>query len=182
MIDLRSAKSYFPIAGHLVMLKVFTEENITDAYLNWLNDPEVVKFSNQRFLRHTSQTSLDYLKTFIGTENLFLAVYLKETEKYIGTMSVYFSVAHETADIGIMIGDKTCWRSGVGGDAWSTVLSFLLDIAKIRKVTGGTLECNNGMVKILTNSGMTPDGVRIAHELIDHQPHNVLYFGKFLSQ
>ena len=182
MIDLKPARSHFPIGGHLVRLRVFTEANITDTYLSWLNDPEVVKFSNQRFLRHTSRTSLEYLKSFDDTDNLLLAVYLKDTEKYIGTMSVYFSVAHETADIGLMIGDKAYWYSGVGGDAWSTVLSFLLDILKIRKVTGGTLECNSGMVKILTKSGMKPDGVRIAHELIDHQPHNVLHFAKFLGQ
>jgi RimJ/RimL family protein N-acetyltransferase len=181
VIDLRLAKTYLPITGHLVRLKVFTEANITDTYLSWLNDPEVVKFSNQRFLQHTSRTSLDYLKSFDDTENLLMAVYLKDTEKYIGTMSVYSSVAHETADIGIMIGDKAYWNSGVGGDAWSTALSFLLAVLKIRKVTGGTLECNTGMVKIMMKSGMKPDGVRIAHELIDHQPHNVLYFAKFLG-
>ena len=94
-------------------------------------------------------------------------------------MSVYFSAVHETADIGIIIGDMTCWGAGVGGDAWVTVLSFLLDTVKIRKVTGGALGCNHGMVKIMINAGMQPDGVRVAQELVDYQTQDIVHFAKF---
>jgi RimJ/RimL family protein N-acetyltransferase len=179
VIDLRLLKDLFPIEGELVRLRVFTEENITDAYLSWLNDPVVVMYSNQRFRQHTQQTSLDYLHTFVGSESILLAVYLKDDEKYVGTMSVYFSSAHETADIGIMIGDKACWGKGVGGDAWSTILSLLLDTVKTRKVTGGTLRCNTGMTKIMVNSGMKPDGVRVEQELVDGQAQDIMHFAKF---
>lgn len=179
MIDVGLIKDFFPVEGKLVKLDVFTKENITDTYLGWLNDPVVVRYSSQRFHRHTLETSLSYLQSFDSTANLFLAVSLKGDEKYVGTMSVYISSVHETADIGIMIGDKTCWGSGVGGDAWSTVLSFLLDSVRMRKVTGGTLECNKGMVKIMLNSGMKPDGVRVAQELVDRQAQDVLHFAKF---
>jgi ribosomal-protein-alanine N-acetyltransferase len=179
MIDLRLLKDFFPIEGRQVKLDVFTKENITDAYLDWLNDPIVVRYSGQRFHRHTLETSLSYLRSFDSTANLFLAVSLKGDEKYVGTMSVHISSIHKTADVGIMIGDKTCWGSGVGGDAWSTVLSFLLDRVRTRKVTGGTLACNKGMVKIMLNSGMKPDGVRVAQELVDCQVQDILYFAKF---
>lgn len=179
MIDLQSLKDFFPIEGKLVKLDIFSEKNITDAYLGWLNDPAVVRFSNQRFRRHTRQTALDYLQSFKGTENLFLAVYLKNDNKYIGTMNVYFSAAHETADIGIMIGDRACWGAGVGSDAWLTMLSFLLDTVKVRKVTGGALGCNAGMIKIMAKAGMKPDGVRMAQELMDSQPQDILHFAKF---
>jgi RimJ/RimL family protein N-acetyltransferase len=179
MIDLQLLKEMFPISGEMVKLDIFTKENITDAYLGWLNDPIVVRYSNQRFRQHTLQTSLNYLRTFDGTENIFIAVYLKGDGKYVGTMSIYFSAEHETADIGIMIGDIGCWGEGVGGDAWSSVLSFLLDTVEVRKVTGGTLRCNKGMAKIMVNSGMKPDGVRVAQELANHQVQDVLHFAKF---
>lgn len=181
MIDAGLIKDFFPIEGKLVKLDIFRKENITDAYLGWLNDPIAMRYSNQRFHRHTPETSLAYLQSFDGTGNLFLAVYLKGDEKYVGTMSVYISSVHETADMGIMIGDKACWSSGVGGDAWSAVLSFLLGTVKMRKVTGGTLECNKGMVKIMANSGMKPDGVRVAQELLNRQAQDILYFAKFRS-
>ena len=98
---------------------------------------------------------------------------------YVGTMSVYISTAHETADIGIMIGDRTCWGDGIGGDAWNTILTWLLDVVAIRKATGGCLRDNKGMAKIMINSLMQTDGVSIEQELVDGQPQDIMYFAKF---
>jgi ribosomal-protein-alanine N-acetyltransferase len=179
MIDVKLVKGLFPIEGRLVKIDVFSRCNITDVYLNWLNDPVIVRYSNQRFHHHTRQTCIAYLQSFEGTENLFLAIYQKGAEKYVGTMSAYISSAHETADMGIMIGDKTSWGSGIGCDAWATLLEFLLDTVRVRKVTGGAVASNLGMVKIMRNSGMEPDGVRVAQELVDSQAQDVLHFARF---
>ncbi len=179
MIDAELIKGLFPIEGRLVKINLFKLENITDTYLAWLNDAVTMQYSNQRFHHHTRQTSLAYLQSFVGTENLFLTISLKNDEKYVGTMSAYICSAHETADMGIMIGDKTSWGSGVGGDAWATALSFLLDKVRVRKVTGGALASNKGMVKIMLNSGMKPDGVRVSQELVDRQSQDILHFAKF---
>lgn len=179
MIDIFKLKSFFPLEDAQVKLKLFTKNNITDNYIDWLNDSAVVRYSNQRFMLHSHQSSLDYLQSFVNSENLLLAIYLKEEDAFIGTMTVYISSAHKTADVGILIGDKTIWGRGIGRDAWALVLRWLIDEAEIRKVTGGTLRCNRGMVKIMINSGMNPDGVRLAQELIDGQAHDVLYFSKF---
>ena len=179
MIDPRSIKDYLPIEGKITRLGVFTRENITDAYLAWLNNPAVTQYSNQRFRRHTLQTSLDYLETFNNSENLFLAVLSKGDEEFIGTMTVFLSSVHETADMGIMIGDTRYWGKGIGSDAWLTMLTFLLDKVKVRKATGGTLGCNLSMQRIMLKSGMKPDGTRIAQELVDHHVQDILYFAKF---
>ena len=40
------------IQGKKVILSNFQETDISKKYLNWLNDPEVVKFSKQRFINH----------------------------------------------------------------------------------------------------------------------------------
>jgi [ribosomal protein S5]-alanine N-acetyltransferase len=180
MIDAQLVRDFFPIEGCRVRIDLFSKENITDSYLGWLNDPVIVRYSNQRFQLHTRNTSLAYLQSFEGTANLFLTINLKNDERYVGTMSAHISEAHKTADLGIMVGDKTCWGSGIGGDAWATLSSFLLDTVRVRKVTGGALSSNKGMVKIMLKSGMKPDGVRVAQELIDCQEQDILHFAKFL--
>lgn len=179
MIDPRLVKNLLPIEGDLVKLIVFTEKNISDTYLSWLNDPDVVRFSNQRFRRHTRETSLEYLQELVAAEGIFCAVCLKGDGKYVGTMTVRFSVAHERAEIGIMIGNKKVWGKGIGGDAWSTLMSFLLNTVKIRKVFAGTLRCNKGMVKIMMKSGMISDGVLVTHELVDGKEEDIVFFSKF---
>ena len=38
-------------------LDPFQQVDITEPYLSWLNDPEVTRFSNQRFRQHTAESS-----------------------------------------------------------------------------------------------------------------------------
>ena len=44
------------IAGTKVVLRPFEAQDITETYVGWLRDPEVTRFSNQRFREHTLQT------------------------------------------------------------------------------------------------------------------------------
>ena len=82
------------------------------------------------------------------------------------------------ADMGIMIGDKSQWRKGVGLDAWSTLLNYLLSQPKIIKVTGGTLRPNKGMVNVMIRAGMYLDTVK--NDIKMHQGNltDVLQYAK----
>jgi RimJ/RimL family protein N-acetyltransferase len=81
--------------------------------------------------------------------------------------------------MGLLIGDRDCWSKGIGLEAWSTLLDYLLNICGLRKVTGGTLRCNVGMVRIMERSGMQLEAVRAQHELVDQVPQDALYYAKF---
>ena len=81
--------------------------------------------------------------------------------------------------IGLLIGSGGAGR-GLGSDAWNTMLQHLLRCG-VRKVTGGTLRCNQAMVRIMQSCGMQPDGVRVGQELVDGQPQDILYFARFQS-
>ena len=179
MIDKTKFYNFQPIQGEKIQLNNFTNNDITEHYLSWLNDPEVVKYSNQRFVKHSRSTSIKYLESFSATSNLFLAIYLKDEKIHVGTMTVYISDEHETADIGIMIGDRNWWGHGIGGDAWRTMQIWLLEEARIRKVTGGTLRCNKSMINIMLNCDMKSDGIRKAQELVGGEAQDILYFAKF---
>jgi [ribosomal protein S5]-alanine N-acetyltransferase len=172
----------FPLRGQEVELLLFGEEHINKQYLGWLNDPKVVRYSNQRFRQHDEASSLAYLQSFQGGGNLFLAIYLPRSGKFVGTMTAYFSIPHETADMGILIGDRNSWGQGVGKDAWSTLMSLLLESGKVRKVTGGALRCNVGMVNVMLKTGMSPDGLRIGQELVEGVPQDVLHFARFRNE
>ena len=170
-----------PLSGHKVTLQRFSESDITDAYISWLNDPVTMRLSNQRFLRHDRQSSQRYLSTFEGSRNLFLSVGDKSNGNAIGTMTAYISPMHGTADMGILIGDRSAWGQGFGLDAWTMLLHHLRAQPHIRKVTAGTLACNVAMLSLAAKSGMLPDGQRRKQELVDGVPHDILYFAKFVD-
>ena len=84
---------------------------------------------------------------------------------------------HKTADIGILIGKKF-WGQGLGEEAWGLVMNYLFKNF-IRKITGGTLSCNTGMIKIFKKTGMIQDGIRKNHELVNNKPFNMVHYAKF---
>lgn len=182
MPDKESSNIQFKLTGNKIKLCSFTENHICEEYIGWLNDSEVVKYSNQRFKDHNNISCNKYLTSFENTENLFLAIHLKDNNKFIGTMTVYYSIPHKIADIGLMIGDRSYWGKGIGQEAWQILMNYMLETKKVRKVTGGTLSCNKGMVNIMKKTGMQPDGKRNNHELVNDSPMDILYFAKFSNE
>ena len=168
---------HLPLTGKLVRLQKFTAENLTNEYISWLNDFDVVRYSNQKFRQHNQATCRDYFNSFENSDHIFVAIY--QDTKFIGTMTAYISQIHQTADLGIMIGNRQYWGKGIGKDAWTTLMQGLFDQCQLRKITGGTLKCNKAMVNIMVGSGMQPDGIRIDQELVDGNPVDLLYFAKF---
>lgn len=167
------------LTGPRLKLRNFGPEDVTPEYINWLNDPRVVRFSNQRFRNHDRASCEAYLATFDGTDNLFISIREVSTDHALGTMTAYVNQNHRTADVGIMIGESAVWGSGIGLEAWCLLTDWLLSEGGIRKVTAGTLACNAGMIRLAERSGMSLEGRRIAQELVDGQPYDMLYFGRF---
>ena len=94
------------ISGGQVHLSNFNKEDISSEYIKWLTDPDIVKYSNQRFKEHSYETCLQYFRSFKNTNNLFLKIQDINSQTMIGTMTLYADSFHGTADIGILIGNK----------------------------------------------------------------------------
>lgn len=174
-----SNAAHLPLAGPRLLVRAFSADDIQPAYVGWLNDPEVVRFSNQRFRQHTADSCHAYLASFSGTDNLFLAIIERASSQMIGTLTVYRNRHHQTADIGIMVGTPGSWGQGFGLEAFSLVLQWLLAQPGVRKVTAGTLASNLGMVRIMERAGMHWEATRHAQELVDGQPVDVVYHARF---
>jgi RimJ/RimL family protein N-acetyltransferase len=162
-----------------LLLEPLTESAIGPEYLGWLNDPEVTRFSNQRFRRHTDKNLREYLGSFGAGPNMLLALQLADEGRMIGTMTAYVAEPHGTADMGLMIGDKSLWGRGYGLEAWSTLMAHLLGARGLRKVTGGAVRANAAMCSIMERSGMHLEAVRRRQEIIDGAESDILLFARF---
>jgi [ribosomal protein S5]-alanine N-acetyltransferase len=169
------------IVGNIVQLRSFVESDISDNYISWLNDKEVVRYSNQRFLNHTVESSRNYLKGFLDTNNIYMAIEDKKTKELFGSITAIIQINHGVADIGLMIGNKNSWGRGVGSEAWALMMDFLFSQCNIRKITGGTLKVNTGMARIMKKNLMIHEATRKNQELIDGKPVDMLYFCKFAN-
>ena len=163
--------------GSKIYLTLFEYNDITPEYIGWLNDKEVVKFSNQRFLIHTLESSVNYLQSFEGTSNLSLAIKDLSSKQTIGTMTAYISEQHQTVDIGILLGNRDYWGKGIGFDAWSTLVKWAS--SNYRKVTAGAVAINKPMIALMEKSGMEFEGLKKNHEIVNDCLTDVLFYGKF---
>lgn len=163
-------------------IQLFTHKNITKEYLSWINDKNLMKFSNQRFVNHSENTASKYLSSFKDTSNYFFALYTSSSKKFIGTMTVYISKPHSTADLGILIGDNSAHGLGYGLEAWEALIDWLFNIKRIRKITAGCMEVNQSMLSIMKKSGMIMEAVKLDQELYQDEYVNLLFFRKFADE
>lgn len=138
----------------------FTSKHITENYISWLNDKEVVKYSEQRHASHNLDTVTKYFYEKHNSNDYFLAIEFFDKEWiHIGNIGVSVDKPNNVADVSILIGDKDYWGKGIAIIAWKLVLDFLLKKLKFRLVTAGTMEINEPMLKIIKKSEMKIDAV-----------------------
>lgn len=163
-----------------LIIENFVHSDINDEYITWLNDKELMQYSNQRFKSHDKESCRKYLSSFDSTCQKFLAIRRKDGSKpprLVGTITLYTSTEHQTADIGLLIGIQA---QGYGSESWNAVFSSLLQL-KFRKITAGCAASNTAMRKIIENSGMELEATRQAQELIQNEPVDILYYAYFPS-
>lgn len=165
-----------------LILEPFSEKYLTQRYVSWLNDPEVVRFSQQRWIEHRLDSCREYMNSFEGTPNYFWAVVSHAAEDgHIGTMTSYIDLQNGIADIGILIGEKRLWGKGYGLEAFLAAAGFLFRDGGIRKVTAGTVAANKGMLKIMERAEMKQDGRRFRQVLCEGREED-LVFGAFFRK
>lgn len=137
------------------MLEPFCERHISQDIVGWLNDPEVVRYSDNRHRSHSLATSREYLASFADSPNCYWAILRRDaTRSMIGSITAYVDGNNAVADVGILIGDKSCWSGGYGSEAFSSIVGWLFNTRGIRKVTAGTMAVNAGMLGVMRKIGM----------------------------
>ncbi len=165
------------ISGQQLELVPFSESFIQPPYVQWLNDPELMKFSEQRHRNHTLASCREYLTNMTNQQHFFWAIIYKSTQKHIGNISAYLNRIHLTANLALMIGSTEYQKKGLGLEAWNLALSYLLDTG-IRKVHAGTLSTNLPMRKIFTKSEMNIEGTLKAQCLVQGKPVDQILVAK----
>lgn len=156
------------------------DKTLRSAYLNWLNDPDVVRpiaspalleskdpeFVEQSFARFTRPDSLGFFIRH-GADKVF-----------IGTAKLDAISAHcRSAWDGIMIGDRRYQGRGLACSVYRVLLAFAFRELKLNRVSGGCNENNVPMVKTFHRLGYTLEGRLRLADCIEGQFSDHLYFG-----
>jgi len=154
----------------------FDIRHLTERYVQWLNDKDVVRYSEQRHKEHTIESCMAYLDQLKNTNALIWAIESREPEfGHIGNISAHIDYLNAVADVGILLGEKKVWGNGIGQEAFRGVCNFLLSHQSIRKVTAGTMASNQGMRGVMRQVGMKEDGYRKCQYLLEGKEEDAIY-------
>jgi RimJ/RimL family protein N-acetyltransferase len=168
--------------ARLVIEPFTVDRHLSERYVGWLNDPEIVRFSEQRRRAHTLNGCRAYAASFSGTPNYFWAVVAKDVALgHIGNLNTYVDGNHGVGDIGILMGERTAQGRGYATEAWVAVCDYLLRTVGLRKVTAGTLAVNTPMLRLMERVGMVADGRRVRHHLWNGEEIDVVHAALFRS-
>jgi len=142
-------------------LRSLNETDVTDQYIEGLNDQEVNKYLE---IRHTRQT-IDTVKKFVNInasskDAILFGIFEGSSEKLIGTIRLHsISQRKKNAHIGICIFDKLSWGLGFGRNAVKVVTRWSFHHLKLNKINAGIYIENFSSKKIFLNSGYKLEGI-----------------------
>ena len=163
-----------------LFLEPFPMRLLTDRYVSWLNDPEVVRYSEQRHKHHTIESCRHFVESFVPSPSHLWAINANDPELgHIGNIHADVDAANRVADIAILIGERRVWGHGYGLEAWMAVCDWLVRAGGMRKVTAGTLAENAAMLAVMRKSDMKDDGIRPRHYLFEGREIDIVHMAMY---
>ena len=165
-------------------LKNFTPKDVTQDYINWLNDSEINKYLE---VRH-SLIDLSYQKEYVRQVNesddcVLFGIVTKNGELIGSTKVGPINRIHGTTTIGIMIGSKEKHGLGYGSEVINGICNYVRDNFDIRKINAGAYSENISSLKVFYKCGFVVEGRRVKQlKGPDGLYHDEMLLGRVLIQ
>lgn len=163
-----------------VRLFLLRPDDVTDAYVGWLNDPEISRYLESRFVEHTLESTRQYVADMIEHDNnLMLGIYSKDLDLHVGNIKLGpVDRHHGLGEIGLMIGERSAWGRGIATRAISIITKIGLEQLKLRKITAGCYASNIGSKKAFEKAGFKVEGIRPAHFILDDETEDLILLAR----
>jgi RimJ/RimL family protein N-acetyltransferase len=155
------------LTGSLVRLRAVEMDDL-DRYTTWINDPDVTRYLHSYSIYQASRLAeeewLRRAATQRGYEHVLFAIDSLEEGRHIGSVSLGgTNPSSRRAEMGIMIGDKTCWDRGYGTDAIRTILRFGFDEMNLHRIYLHVHDDNARAIACYKKCGFVEEG-RLRHD------------------
>ena len=165
----------------VVRLTVLKPDDVSDAYVDWLNDPEINRYLESRFTVHDRAGVAAYVASMLASPTtLFMAIHSKALDQHVGNIKIGpIDRNHGLGEIGLMIGERAAWGRGIATHAIAAVADIgFLDLG-LRKLTAGCYADNNGSRIAFERAGFTVEATRRAHFVSDGRLEDLVLLARF---
>jgi len=153
-----TVRSY--IEGKRIYLREVRISDVNENYYDWLNDPEVNRYLETRYVPRSLQNIKEFVEKMGGNQDeIFLAICLKENDMHIGNIKLGpINWIHRFADISLLIGEKQCWGRGLATEAIKILSGFAFNILNLHKLRSGCYADNAGSARAFIKAGFIQEG------------------------
>ena len=167
------------VEGEAIFLRPLSADDVTEAYLRWLTDPEIGRFLETRHRPQTMQTIREFVERVNARDDEFLfGICLKADGRHVGNIKIGpVKQNHSLADVSLLIGERDCWGRGIATDAIRAVSRFAFQSIGIVKLNAAAYAENRGSIGAFQRAGYTQEGLRRKHYVLDGVPADVIELG-----
>ena len=181
------AKPGLELEGNQMRLCEFGEVHLLDdAYFGWLRDLEVIETINR--IEYMMPIRFELVEAYVrrlweSPSDAFFAVIRRDDNRFIGTLRLaQIDWRVGSGDIGIMIGDRSCWNQGLAKDAVSVACTYAFKRLGLRRLTAGTPESNVAMRRCFERLGFREEGRLRRHVILGGKTVDRVLFGLFADE
>jgi ribosomal-protein-alanine N-acetyltransferase len=168
-----------------LVLRPLTRDDLTETYVQWLNDAQVCEFNSHAVFPYTAEQMAAYYQglTAQPRAQVVLAIVAKNSGKHLGNISLQgIDWVSRCAEFAIMLGDKDCWGQGIGQEAGHLMVDYGFQRLNLHRIHCGTSAANQGMQKLATALKMTREGLRRQSLYKNGQYHDIVEYGLLRSE
>lgn len=145
------------IIGSKVILRAKRLNDARDDY-TWQTDPELARLDATPLLTISFSQYLSDYASELRYPPLTRCRFAIETldGKHIGNCTYYgINEAKGEAELGVIIGNRSCWDKGYGADAVTTLLGYIFRRTNLKRIYLKTLDSNIRAQKCFQKCGFT---------------------------
>ncbi len=168
------------LENNSIYLRPLFVEDITDDYVNGLNDPEVNRYLvDVRRIVQTQGLVEKYVRSNLENPSAILfGIFIKnDSKRMVGTIHVSgLDFFHFTASIGICLFAKQFWKKGYAQQAIKLVKDYLFGVLGLHYLEAGVYTKNTNSINFFARAGFK-EWFRVKDKYrLDNGFEEVIYF------
>ena len=164
------------LAGPRVELRGLRVADVTRAYVDWLNDAEVNRFLETRYVAQTLESVRGFVaaKEASADETLF-GIFLREGGHHVGNIKLGpVRARHRLADVSLFLGDRAVWCKGIATESIALVSDFGLVRLGLNKLMASMYASNIGSTRAFERAGWLREATLKDHYILGGQPEDLV--------
>ena len=160
-----------------IVLRQLEVQDVSEAYVKWLNDPEVNKFLEIRHL--TPILKQDVIK-FVEMCNEINRYHwgIIYDRKHVGNISCSIvDKMNKYVNISNLIGEKKYWNSDICKLSLNAAMNYLFCNSHFNRIEAGTYSVHLSGITLLTNLGFKKEGVQKERAIVNGKYIDYVLFG-----